>query len=362
MFARQIDLISDSRCADRYTLSKIQFTQQRAYTHFRGQRAVVQDLASVLLVLSKWGYDRFCEYQDALADLVTKLCKPINSKINAPITYTGRQIRGALKTLEDEGYLSIPRTVSREERLAKIYRFNPKFIALTAKTLKMCDTDLLRRKPAMSEITRFDKFSDPQNSVFNTNESRAIDLTTRDDLGNIPDGGDAQPKKVVYSRTKLKRDLTPVQRQIVHWLAGCAMVTGQNEAITLCGDFVARCGSDEQIGYWVSTWPELTNSERSFAIRQLIGVLRSHPTVTNIKPRQAMDVSAVLPTYASPEPVDESDPPPNLDRFRAALLTGASYAGPGQKFLLDFRAADDTTQELMLLDLQQKLKNGKFVD
>jgi hypothetical protein len=127
--AKQINFFSP-RTADRYRLQKIQFPQNKAYTIFRGFRPVVQDLAAILLVLVKWDYDRLCEFQGALADIVTAKCKPVHPVTKAQITYTERQIRGALKTLEKEGYLIIPRSVSREEKLAKIYGFTANFRSL----------------------------------------------------------------------------------------------------------------------------------------------------------------------------------------------------------------------------------------
>src|SRR4030042_256752 len=296
MFARQIDLPRD-RCADRYTISKIDYPQRCAYAHFRGYRPVVQDTAALLLVLAKWDYSRVCEFQGALADEVSEKCKPINPATKEPIRYTGRQIRGALKTLEAEGYLTIPRAVSRDERLAKAYRFTPAFFAL---------------------------------------------------LDESP------PKKTVYSRAILPRDISPVHRQIVHWLAGCAMLSGQSEAITLCGAFMCH-HNDEQIGYWVNTWPDMTKSEKSFAVRQLIGALTALPSaaVTHNNTEAADCPPAVRQSVGD-------NPPHDYDRFRAALIFGGAYEGPRADFIDRFRAADDTMKEFMLLDFQTKMKAGKF--
>lgn len=379
--ARQLDLFSP-RTADRYRFQQIKFPQNRAYAIFRGFRPVVQDLAATLLVLVKWDYGRFCEFQGALADIVTAKCKPIHPVTKEPITYTERQIRGALKTLEKEGYIIIPRSVSREEKLAKVYRFTTNFKALLddppVRELasagagaagveapretppEMCDNSLLRPSPAMSETTR-ENSNSPRSllPVVKIKESRAIDRTSRDDIEKISKGkGDAQPKKTVYSRSQLPRDLSPIQRQMIHWLAGCSLLTGQAESIKLCGDFLSRC-DDEQIGYWVKRWPAMTNAEKSFAVRQLIGALRNLPPAVSSPPSD----TAFFSTDPGPESVSTSKLPPQfeLDRFRAALLMGTSYDGPGRGFIDRFRSADSTTQDLMLADFQTRLKTGREI-
>lgn len=367
MFARQIDLFADrcaDRCADRYTLSKIKYAQNIAYAHFRGYRPVVQDLASILLVLARWDYTRVCEFQDALADLVSSICKPIHPTTKEPISYSGRQIRGALKTLEDAGYLSIPRTVSREEKLAKTYRMNPSFISIVKTSpIKivpdedMCDNSILRRPPAMSDHSRADKAPEIPKSGF-IPQSRAVECSARDDRNIYMD--DAEPKRAVYSRSVLRRDLPSAYRQIVHWIAGCNMLTGQREAITLCGEFLSRANDGGQVAYWVEKWPEMTKSERAFAVRQLIGVLRAFPSAIGLDPAHCQSIADVAP--ASPEPGTPMLFPPNVDRFRAALFFHEPYEGPGQKFVEKFRSADTDTQDLMLADLQIAVKNGKFVD
>lgn len=355
MFARQIDLPRD-RCADRYTISKIDYPQRCAYAHFRGYRPVVQDTAALLLVLAKWDYSRVCEFQGALADEVSEKCKPINPATKEPIRYTGRQIRGALKTLEAEGYLTIPRAVSRDERLAKAYRFTPAFFAILEESpLKMCDKHLPRPGRAMTEIPKSDRvISNSDIPVVIKNESRAIDRTSRDNLVKTNRAEDTQPKKTVYSRAILPRDISPVHRQIVHWLAGCAMLSGQSEAITLCGAFMCH-HNDEQIGYWVNTWPDMTKSEKSFAVRQLIGALRALPSaaVTHNNTEAADCPPAVRQSVGD-------NPPHDYDRFRAALIFGGAYEGPRADFIDRFRAADDTMKEFMLLDFQTKMKAGKF--
>lgn len=355
MFARQIDF--SDRCADRYTISKIDFGQRCAYAHFRGFRSVVQDTASLLLVLAKWDYSRFCEFQEALADAVSIKCRPIDPITKEPIRYTGRQIRGALKTLEAEGYLIIPRSVSRDEKLAKTYRFHRKFFDILEKSpVNVCDKNLLRPAPSVSEIPRSHIVSsNSQNPVVIKNESRADDRTSRDAVVKTTRAEDAQPKRTVYSRSALPRDINPVHRQIVHWLAGCAKLSGQAEAITLCGAFMSR-RDDEQIGYWVNTWPDMTKSEKSFAVRQLIGVLRALPSAASVTHNNTEAAD-------SPPAVRESvgdNPPPDYDRFRAALIFGGAYKGPRADFIDRFRSADDTMKELMLLDFQTKMKAGKF--
>lgn len=350
MFAKQLDLIRE-RCADRHAFKKIEYPQKIAYAHFRGFRPVVQDLAACLLVLVKWDYARFCEFQGAIADIVSDICRPINARTKEPIRYTDRQIRGALKTLEDSGFVSIPRTVSREEKLAKVYRFTPAFFALVHESpVKMCDKDLLRPSRALFECTKPDRVTENQDSGFNTKQSRAIDQTSRVNVSNMSHG-DAQPKKAVYSRTTLSRDLSPVLRQIVHWLSGCSMLSGQREAITLCGAFL-EFQSDEQIAQWVDNWPAMISAERSFTVRQIVGYLRS------LSPA----VFSADSTY-SPESIDEPTHTPafNIDRFRAALLSGKPYDGPGKGFIDRFRAADEFNKELMLLDLQTKIKTGSFI-
>jgi hypothetical protein len=355
MFARQIDF--SDRCADRYTIGKIDFGQRCAYAHFRGFRSVVQDTAALLLVLAKWDYSRFCEFQEALADAVSDKCRPIDPITKKPIRYTGRQVRGALKTLEAEGYLIIPRSVSRDERLAKTYRFHRKFYEILDKSpVNVCDKHLLRPAPAVSEIPRSHIVSsNSQNPVVIKNESRADDRTSRDAVVKTIRAEDAHPKKTVYSRAALPRDLSPVHRQIVHWLAGCAMLSGQAEAITLCGAFMSR-RDDEQIGYWVQTWPEMTKAEKSFAVRQLIGVLRALPSAAAVTHNNT-DAADCPPAVR--ESVGDN-PPPDYDRFRTALIFGGAYDGPRADFLAKFRSADDTMKELMLLDFQTKMKNGKF--
>lgn len=355
MFARQIDY--PDRCANRYTISKIDYPQKIAYARFRGFRAVVQDTAALLLVLAKWDYSRVCEFQEALADEITDKCRPVNPTSKEPIRYTGRQIRGALKTLEAEGFLIIPRAVAREERLAKVYRFTPAFFAILEESpIKMCDKHLLRPAPSVSEIPRSHIVSsNSQNPVVIKNESRADDRTSRDAVVKTTRAEDAQPKRTVYSRSALPRDINPVHRQIVHWLAGCAKLSGQAEAITLCGAFMSR-RDDEQIGYWVNTWPDMTKSEKSFAVRQLIGVLRALPSAASVTHNNTEAAD-------SPPAVRESvgdNPPPDYDRFRAALIFGGAYKGPRADFIDRFRSADDTMKELMLLDFQTKMKAGKF--
>lgn len=351
MFAvKQLDL--RERCADRHAFRKIDYPQKIAYAHFRGFRPVVQDLAAVLLVLVRWDYSKFCEFQGAIADIVSDICRPINPKTKQPIRYTDRQIRGALKTLEESGFLSIPRTVSREERLAKIYRFTPAFFDLVKESpIKVCDKDLLRPARALSENTKSDRVTENLDSGFNIKQSRAIDRTSRVNVENI-DHGDAQPKKSVSSRTTLPRDLSPVLRQIVHWLSACSMLTGQKEAITICGAFLER-QSDEQISQWVHDWPEMIPAERSFTVRQIIGYLRG------LSPA----VFSADCTY-TPESIDDEPthkPAFDVDRFRAALLLGEPYDGPGRGFIARFRSADEDTKELMSLDLQTKIKTGSLI-
>jgi hypothetical protein len=201
--------------------------------------------------------------------------------------------------------------------------------------------------------------SNSQLSVVNIKESRAIDRTSRDRVEKNSTGEDAQPKKTVYSRSQLPKDLSPIQRQIIHWLSGCSLLTGQAESIKLCGDFLSRC-DDEQIGYWVKRWPAMTKAEKSFAVRQLIGSLRNlPPAVTSTPP----SVAASLSTDPCPESEVNTKLPPKfeIDRFRAALLMGAPYDGPGRRFIDRFRAADSTTQDLMLADFQTRLKTGKNI-
>jgi len=353
----------------------------------------LQDLAGVLLVPAGWDYQRFCEYQGALADHVTQTCRPVHPTTGEAVEYTERQIRGALKTLEQEGYIYIPRTVSREEKLAKVYSFKQAFLdilngsplksielepvdasvdasvdagasspapcspAREVETAKMCDNSLLRPNRALSDSTGNNTTSDSQSYGVNIKESRAIDRTKRDPNEKISSGGDSQAKKTVYSRSHLARDLSPIQRQMVHWLAGCDMLTGQAESIRLCGDFLSRCDTNSNIGYWVQTWPEMTKSEKSFAIRQLVGALRQlPPAAPPLPPDEDL-------TSGSSEP--ESDPqiPPQFEisRFRAALFFGETYDGPGQDFISRFRAADQNLQDCMLADLQIKIKTGKIV-
>ncbi len=346
--AKQLDL--RERCADRHAFKKIDYSQKIAYAHFRGYRPVVQDLASILLVLVRWDYSKFCEFQGAIADIVSDKCRPINPKTKQPIRYTERQIRGALKTLEDAGFISIPRTVSREEKLAKIYRFNSSFFALVQESpIKVCDKDLLRPIRSVTECTKLDRVTENLNSGFNIKQSRAIDQTSRVNVSNM-DHGDAPPRKSIYSRSTLPRDLSPVLRQIVHWLSACSMLTGQKEAITLCGAFL-ELQSDEQISQWVNNWPAMIPAERSFTIRQIVGFLRGLPSAVS---------SADCITY-SPESIDEPTHTFSVDRFRAALLLGEPYEGPGKAFISKFRTADEDMKELMLLDLQAKIKSGNMI-
>jgi hypothetical protein len=320
---------------------------------------VVQDTAALLLVLAKWDYSRVCEFQGALADEITAKCKPANPTTKEPIQYTGRQIRGALKTLENEGYLTIPRAVSRDERLAKVYRFTPAFFAILEKSpVKMCDKHLPRPGRAMSEITKSDRvISNSDIPVVIKNESRAIDRTSRDNLVKTNRAEDTQPKKTVYSRAILPRDISPVHRQIVHWLAGCAMLSGQRESIILCGEFLSR-RDEEQIGYWVQTWPDMAKSEKSFVIRQLIGVLRALPSAADVTHNntEAADFPPAVRGSV------EANPPPDYDRFRTALLFGGPYDGPRRDFIEQFRIANEDMKELMLLDFQTKMRIGKFFD
>jgi hypothetical protein len=384
--AKQLSLFSP-RTADRYRLQQIQFPQSRAYAIFRGFRPVVQDLAAILLVLVKWDYDRFCEFQGALADLVTAKCQPVHPVTKEPIEYTDRQIRGALKTLEKEGYIIIPRSVAREEKLAKIYGFTSTFKALLNNPValpvvelagdagdagakkstgdsiskpvpggsKRCDNSPLRPKPAVSETTGNNStLPNSQLSVVNIKESRAIDRTSRDRFEKNSTGGDSQPKKTVYSRSQLPKDLSPIQRQMIHWLSGCSLLTGQAESIKLCGDFISR-PDEEQIAYWVQRWPELGKSEKSFAVRQLIRALRNLPPAVTYTPPS---VTAVLSTDPGPELGSDPKLPPQfeLSQFRAALLFSKPYDGPGQAFIERFRESDQPTQDLMMMDLQRRIK------
>jgi hypothetical protein len=106
----------------------------------------------------------------------------------------------------------------------------------------------------------------------------------------------------------------------------------------------------------------LGKSEKSFATRCLVGVLRNPPSaVASIPPNQL--ATAVNSTDHGPEPVEslELSPPHELElsRFRAALLFGRPYDGPGQAFIREFRTSDTETQDLMLARLQSRLKTGK---
>ena len=399
-FAEQLQIGEPVRvkCARRYHFQKIKYPNNLAHIHFKQYRAAVRDLASVLLVLVKWDYDQFCEFQGAIADVVTAICKPKKP-------YSTGQMRAALKTLENENYLLIPNTVNREEKLAKTYTFKPDFKALTeplaAAVIEpaagtgepeppgplaeqpgnlaepeqpgnlaepeppaepapvpgqaeqpgpVCDSSLLREKIAMFKVTEANNPERDRNRAFNI-DRKPETIPPRvcgDNIAKTEKGRTAKnrtkPAIPKIRAKQINRDLCKSQRGIVHWFARCSDIRSETEAAILTGLLVSNWDHDF-IAQRLRTWLQLSKPEKSFCIRQLVKILRDL--------RQAGPVScpplADVGQLPDPRPAD-TGPPPGEDRrrFLDALLFGGDWAGPGQEFIKRFRQAEPADQDRLI--------------
>jgi hypothetical protein len=360
------NLQKSSNIADRYRLEQIQYPQKTVYSHLVGYPPVVQHLAAVLAVLVKWNYNAIREHQSALAGFVTQLCNP--TKNGSPVEYTNKQISRGLHTLKKLGFLIIPNQLTREsinKKHSKIYFFDDTF-----KTLLEHAGD--RKVSYISPRSQKEPTFKSSCSTINSKKGHAPVITSNietakprvENIKNIPGARErSAPQQIISAQQKnnpgkpLRRDLKKIHLQIIHWLGGCEILTGQTEAIMLTAKFLEHQHADPVV-FWVSRWSRLLKSEKSNATRQIIKSLRNiSPAKRQPKPTKPVTASAVqvdtVPVF-----------PPGFDvqSFLAGLLLDKPYTGPGQTFIKRFRAGDETTQELMQIDLQQKIKTGKIKD
>lgn len=369
------ELQKSSNIAGRYRLEQIQYIQRSVFSHLLKQTEIVNNLAAVLAVLVKWEYTAVREYQGALADLVTELCQPTKNGIR--VSYSKRQIEIALKTLQKLGYLIIPRQLTRQsinQKHSKIYFFHSSFNDL----LEYPKDEKVSHISPPSRVTRTFKGihpTDPVNSVtpcFNSNKCHAPEVINNietpnprvKNIKNIPETRErTTPQKIISSQQNnitgkpIRKDLKKIQRQVLQWISGCQILSGQKEAISLAAKFLEHQNADPVV-FWVSRWPRLLNSEKSHATRQIIKALRNiSPAPNKSKPYQPAPESTVQVDTVPVLPPDF-----DVEAFLAGLLLDKPYTGPGQTFIKRFRAGDETTQELMQIDLQQKIKVGKIKD
>jgi len=165
-----------------------------------------------------------------------------------------------------------------------------------------------------------------------------------------------QPKRPQKKQKALKKDLNRVHKQIIHWLAGCSLLTGEEEAIILTARFL-EMANDERLQYWIQRWSKFfkkDTSEKSWAVRQIIVLLR------DMKPVQT-DTAGETPNTPPPPPTL----PPDFDveRFQKAIeMKDFSYKGRGAGFVKRFHNSDATYQKMMLGQLSQRLKNGTLAE
>jgi hypothetical protein len=360
------DLQKSSNIADRYRLQQIQYPQKSVYSHLVGYPPVVQHLAAVFAVLVKWDFNAVREHQGAIAGFVTQLCNP--TKNGSPVEYTNKQISRGLHTLKKLGFLIIPNQLTREsinKKHSKIYFFDDTF-----KTLLEHAGD--RKVSYISPRSQKEPTFKGSYSTFNSKKGHAPVITSNietekprvKNIKNIPGARErSAPQQIISAQQKnnpgkpLRRDLKKIQRQILQWLGGCEILTGQTEAITLAAKFLDHQNADPVV-FWVSRWSRLLKSEKSHATRQIIKALRNiSPAPNKSKPFKPAMASAVQVDTVPALPPDF-----DVQAFQAGLLMDKPYTGPGQTFIKKFHAGDETTQELMLIDLQQKIKGGKIKD
>lgn len=257
----------NTKLAHRAQLKRIEFLQTKAYVDFADHRIAVRDVAALVYTVIRLGLAGFIEFQEALPGHLVRLTGR---------SYSPYQVRSAIQTLCDLGYLRKPRKQDPLARLAKPYFITQKAIDLLETGFvprvidggKVSHNNLRSGKPTSSNCTKdyqsLDKFV--VSSSFVKNTIRARKDTTKSET--------MRPRKK-SKPALLKNDTRKNIKPILWWIARCRTVAGQTEAAILQGRFAeetAKAGN--RFEFWVHRWKDATGSEKSYFVREIVRILR----------------------------------------------------------------------------------------
>lgn len=125
------------------------------------------------------------------------------------------------------------------------------------------------------------------------------------------------------------------------WINTSNLIASEAEKVTIQAKLI-EFQNHETISFWLTNWKQRTETERSFAIRNIIQSLR---------------------TLKNPPPDSHTEPPPlafedeipkanQISKLCSALVFSRPYDGPGKELIERYKALDDKLKPLMLKDLR----------
>lgn len=361
--------VQTNKLAHRPQLKRIQFLQNKAYCDFAKYRIAVRDVAALAYTVIRLGLSGFLEFQEAIPGHLLRLTGR---------EYSPFQIRSAINTLCEDGYLTKPRKQDPAARLAKPY-------FITDKLIERLDTGFQPRVIEGGKLSHNSLRSEPPTTTNCTKDNQSLSNsgvsssfvknTIRARKDNIKSETSSPRKK--SKPAILKNDTRTNIKAILWWISRCRSVSGQTEAAILQGRFAEISGrAGNRFEFWIHRWTRATGSEKSYFTRQIVEILKSEcpgpgadespvsvdkihsdekrPQDSDCKTHESNSNLPICYTQnneGTQAKLNNADGE-NVDELRHAMLFHGEYSGPHQFELARYRAAGEFEKRSILRSMR----------